>query len=157
MSGKNSCLTLALACATMTGLSYGSDEKYPMPEAYSQSLIMGKTLRNPFAAKLRISQSRMEDLVTGTPTKMESGISERFNLRTTMYFGDRSEHNRAIINGRVRRPGDVLIVPGGDEVTATVDEIRPNEVTLVHRDRESGRIASLTLKTATPNRPSLGE
>ena len=148
MNRKYFYLVVAFVATSVAGNLSGAEEQYPLPTAYSQSWIMGKKLRNPFAAKLRISQSRLRDLVADSPEAEVSGLLESLTLRTTMYFGKGSKHNRAIINGRVQRPGDVLILPGEIELTATVDEIRPNEVTLVHREPDTGRTASLTLKTA---------
>ena len=126
-----SCLfTFIITCSAAPLL--GEDSNYPLPNALSKSVIIGKRLKNPFAAKLRLSQAIVKDIVTGDTATIQQSLTERLSIRATMYFGPESERNRAIINGMVRRPADELLktslLPG--ERSIRLREIRHDSVLL---------------------------
>ncbi len=125
-----SCVLVALLCATPSAQS--DEVRYPMPERFATSVIVGKRLKNPFAAKLKLSQSKVANVVTDGSAKIEQTVKSKLSVGTTMFFGYQSRRNRAIINGRVRRPGDevLAITEHNTELSVRLLEIREASVVL---------------------------
>lgn len=114
------------------------ERNYPLPQAFSQSVIVGKRLKNPFAAQLRATQAKVNHIVKDNSSNLKEMLEKRLTIGTTMYFGAESERNRAIIDGKVRRPGDKVITLSHRErgpVSFRLVEIRPSSVVLQDADQ----------------------
>ena len=66
---------MALVCTISSLWSDGT--RYPLPEEFSTSVIVGKRLKNPFAAKLRLSQSKVENAVTNGSARLEQKLKSK--------------------------------------------------------------------------------
>ncbi len=117
----------AFICLLNMAPAGGAEEpSYLLPEDVSRSVVTGKRLKNPFAAKLRQSQARVKDVVRGSANELEQHL-KRVKIGTTMFYGEGSDRNRAIINDGIKRPGDrVFRMPGGE--VAVLDEVKRRSV-----------------------------
>lgn len=123
-------LASSLVFATLCGIAAADDDNYPVPADFSTSVIIGKKLKNPFAARLRLNQAKVKDVMNAT--KVTESVGDRVDVGTTMYFGPSSKRNRAIIDGKVRRPGDAIEATerARDQLSLHLLEIRRDSVVL---------------------------
>ncbi len=117
-----SCLCLSGSIEVVAG-----EGRFPMPARFSESVIVGRTLRNPFAGKLRLGQAKVEDFMLGKVHKSEE-ISATASIGPIVYYNTRSLQNRALVDGRVRRPGDRFALRDGSP--ALVVEVKRRSVVL---------------------------
>ncbi len=122
-----------------------SELDYVMPADLSHSLVLGKTLRNPFAATLAASHRNLKGLRPEPSEAAEGPVELRYRLQTIMFFSENSPRNRAVINGVICRPGDALTPPEGDS-PIDVHEITQSEVRLRQLDPITGKVSIIRLR-----------
>lgn len=123
---------MALVWLGLSGLTAQDAMTYPMPVKFNASVIVGKKLKNPFAAKLRLSQRKVAKVVSDGSGKFEESLRSRVKLHTVMFFAPDSPRNRAIINGKVFRPGDEILGMSrrNERFGVRLREIHPGSVVL---------------------------
>lgn len=126
----HSLLVFTVTFAALSSVASADEGYYPTPADFSSSVIVGKTLKNPFAARLRLNQAKVKDVMNSS--KVTDNLGDQVAVGTTMYFGPSSNRNRAIIDGKVRRPGDEIeaMDRAKQELSLHLLEIRRDSVVL---------------------------